>query len=246
MTTSTSPDPLRQDADRDADRLAATRPSGPPRTALVVGAVAVVAGLLIVLVGLPDSGSLFGTPLHDLTVPLALVVGLGGLWVAGSLAANRAGWRVVDIVVASVLGVAGGLLFALWNANYATISAPLSAVPAVALLGGVWLLPAVLGGLVIRKPGAATYAEPGGCGAVGADRQPVGLLGRLVRPARGPRRRDRLRAAALPPLRPADRDAGRRRDRRGHLQPATCCSRTRRRPPGSRPCTPSAWPCPAP
>ncbi|GAB3673093.1 ECF transporter S component [Angustibacter aerolatus] len=159
MTTSTSPDPLRQDADRDADRLAATRPSGPPRTALVVGAVAVVAGLLIVLVGLPDSGSLFGTPLHDLTVPLALVVGLGGLWVAGSLAANRAGWRVVDIVVASVLGVAGGLLFALWNANYATISAPLSAVPAVALLGGVWLLPAVLGGLVIRKPGAATYAE---------------------------------------------------------------------------------------
>jgi energy-coupling factor transport system substrate-specific component len=66
---------------------------------------------------------------------------------------------VVDIVVASVLGVAGGLLFVVWNLNYGAISAPLSTVPAIALLGGVWLLPAVLGGLVIRKPGAAVYTE---------------------------------------------------------------------------------------
>src|SRR5690349_23595992 len=118
MTTSTSHDPLRQDAERPAP----ARPIRSLRTPVAVGAVAVVVGLVVLLVGLPDDGSLFGTPLHDLTVPLALVVGLGGLWVAGSLAANRAGWRVVDIVVASVLGVAGGLLFALWNANYATVS----------------------------------------------------------------------------------------------------------------------------
>ncbi|HEU4543150.1 MAG TPA: ECF transporter S component [Jiangellaceae bacterium] len=69
-------------------------------------------------------------------------------------------WRIVDIVVASVLGVAFGVLFAAWN-NFVwpTISAPLSATPATPLLAGVWLLPAVVGALVIRKPGAAFYTE---------------------------------------------------------------------------------------
>lgn len=64
-------------------------------------------------------------------------------------------WRVVELVVASVLGVASGLLFIAWNAQYAALSAPLSALPAVSLLGGAWLLPGVLGGLVVRRPGAA-------------------------------------------------------------------------------------------
>src|SRR4051794_17028746 len=140
---------------------------GPPprRTALAAGGVAVLAGLAVYLVGLPrllgqpGSRTVGGTELSSLSLPLALVVALGGLWVAGSLLTRRAGWRVVDIVVASVLGVAGGLLFVVWNANYSALSAPLSTVPAVALLGGVWLLPAVLGGLVIRKPGAAVYTE---------------------------------------------------------------------------------------
>jgi energy-coupling factor transport system substrate-specific component len=69
-------------------------------------------------------------------------------------------WRTVDIVVASVLGVAFGVLFAAWN-NFVwpTISAPLSATPATPLLAGVWLLPAVVGALVVRKPGAAFYTE---------------------------------------------------------------------------------------
>jgi energy-coupling factor transport system permease protein len=140
-------------------------PTSPPRTALVVGGGAVAVGLLIYLVGLPrllgqpGKTDVAGTALSSMSLPLALAVALGGVWVAGWLAASRVGWRVVDIVVASVLGVAGGLLFVVWNLNYGVISAPLSAVPAVALLGGVWLLPAVLGGLVIRKPGAAVYTE---------------------------------------------------------------------------------------
>lgn len=69
-------------------------------------------------------------------------------------------WRVVDIVVASVLGVAFGVLFAAWN-NFVwpTISAPLSATPATPLLAGIWLLPAVVGALIVRKPGAAFYTE---------------------------------------------------------------------------------------
>lgn len=70
-------------------------------------------------------------------------------------------WRVVDIVVASVLGVAGGLVFALWNLGYGAVTAPLeAALPGLqALLYAVWLFPAVLVGLVVRKPGAALYGE---------------------------------------------------------------------------------------
>ena len=70
-------------------------------------------------------------------------------------------WRVVDIVIASVLGVAGGLVMTLWNLVYSPITAPLEvALPGLqALLYAVWLFPAVLVGLVVRKPGAALYGE---------------------------------------------------------------------------------------
>ncbi|RNE59159.1 ECF transporter S component [Cryobacterium tepidiphilum] len=70
-------------------------------------------------------------------------------------------WRVVDIVIASVIGVASGLVFVVWNQAYNPLSALLSPVmPGLqALLGGGWLFAGVLGGLVIRKPGAALYTE---------------------------------------------------------------------------------------
>jgi energy-coupling factor transport system substrate-specific component len=70
-------------------------------------------------------------------------------------------WRVVDIVIASVIGVASGLIFFAWNQIYSPISAPLeAALPgAQALVYGVWLIAGVLGGLVIRKPGAALFTE---------------------------------------------------------------------------------------
>ena len=70
-------------------------------------------------------------------------------------------WRVADIVVASVIGVAAGLIFFLWNQIYTPISAPLqAALPgAQALVYGIWLIAGVLGGLIIRKPGAALYTE---------------------------------------------------------------------------------------
>lgn len=70
-------------------------------------------------------------------------------------------WRVVDIVVASVLDVAAGLVFMLWNIASNPIGAPLGAVlPGLqALLGGGWLFAGVLTALVIRKPGAALYGE---------------------------------------------------------------------------------------
>lgn len=80
----------------------------------------------------------------------------------GSGSSNRRlTWRVVDIVVASVLGVASGLVFLAWNVGSAGPSellAPL--LPGLqGLLDGPWLFAGVLGGLIIRKPGAALYTE---------------------------------------------------------------------------------------
>ena len=75
--------------------------------------------------------------------------------------ASRFRWRVVDIVVASVLGVASGVIFWLWNFGYQapkTLLEPL--LPGLqGLLDGPWLFAGVLGALVIRKPGAALYTE---------------------------------------------------------------------------------------
>ncbi|MDJ0311914.1 ECF transporter S component [Arthrobacter sp. H35-D1] len=75
-------------------------------------------------------------------------------------ATPKSSWRVVDIVVVSVLGVAVGVIFWLWSAGYGFIAAFTVAFPPVAALyGGGWLIAGVLGGLVIRKPGAALYCE---------------------------------------------------------------------------------------
>ena len=78
-----------------------------------------------------------------------------------SASSNRYSWRVVDIVVASAIGVAAGLVFWVWNQFYQPATGPLeAALPGMqALLYGVWLFAGVLGGLVIRKPGAAIYVE---------------------------------------------------------------------------------------
>lgn len=78
-----------------------------------------------------------------------------------SPAPRRYRWRVVDIVVASVIGVASGVVFLFWNVGYLGPSALLSAVlPGLqGLVDGPWLFAAVLGALIIRKPGAAIYTE---------------------------------------------------------------------------------------
>lgn len=74
---------------------------------------------------------------------------------------NRFGWRVIDIVTAAVIGVAAGFLFFVWNLVYSPLTAPLeAALPGLqALLYGVWLIAAVLGAAIIRKPGAALFTE---------------------------------------------------------------------------------------
>ena len=65
-------------------------------------------------------------------------------------------WRTIDIVIASVLGVAFGVIFWAWGLLW---NGPADAIPLPgrAVLYGVWLVPAVLGALIIRKPGAAFF-----------------------------------------------------------------------------------------
>ncbi|QYH35806.1 ECF transporter S component [Salinibacterium sp. M195] len=74
---------------------------------------------------------------------------------------SRFQWRVIDIVVASVIGVASGLIFVVWNVASSPVTAPLEALlPGLqAVGGGFWLFAGVLTALVIRKPGAALYGE---------------------------------------------------------------------------------------
>ena len=74
---------------------------------------------------------------------------------------RRLRWRVVDIVVASVIGVAVGVVFWAWGVVWGPISAPIEALlPGLqAAPAALWLVAGVLGALVIRKPGAALYTE---------------------------------------------------------------------------------------
>jgi energy-coupling factor transport system substrate-specific component len=77
----------------------------------------------------------------------------------GFRAANR--WRTIDIVVAAVIGVAFGVVFWFWGAYVWGWSEPFfnAFKPAQYVISGVWLMPAVVAPLVVRKPGAALFAE---------------------------------------------------------------------------------------
>lgn len=70
-------------------------------------------------------------------------------------------WRVVDIVIAAVIGVAAGVLFWAWGIAYEGVSGPIkAALPGLqGIFGGGWLFAGVIGGLIIRKPGAALFTE---------------------------------------------------------------------------------------
>lgn len=77
------------------------------------------------------------------------------------LETTRHGWRVVDIVVAAVLGVAVGLIFFAWNTvGFAWFEAMDALTPGLGgIAAGIWFLGGPLGMLVIRKPGAAILVE---------------------------------------------------------------------------------------
>ena len=71
-------------------------------------------------------------------------------------------WRSVDLVTTAILGVALGVAFWGWDLLlYPAVSALLNTAfpPLASLTLGVWVLPAVVGGLVVRRPGAALLCE---------------------------------------------------------------------------------------
>ena len=69
-------------------------------------------------------------------------------------------WRVVDIVIAAVIAVSSGVIFWAWNSTHHLLDFLFLAFPpSAALVSGMWLFPAVLGALIIRKPGAALFCE---------------------------------------------------------------------------------------
>jgi energy-coupling factor transport system substrate-specific component len=69
-------------------------------------------------------------------------------------------WRTRDIVVAAVIGVAFGVVFWAWGLAWGAFE-PLNLVFPVLrdVMYAVWLVPAVLAPYIVRKPGAAIFAE---------------------------------------------------------------------------------------
>lgn len=70
-------------------------------------------------------------------------------------------WRVVDLVTATVIAAASGLVFWMWDF---ICTAPLTLFGAVTpgfegILNAFWLFAGPLAAIIIRKPGAALYAE---------------------------------------------------------------------------------------
>lgn len=70
-------------------------------------------------------------------------------------------WSGVDVITAAVFGVAMGVVFIAWDylLNTPWTALTLAFPPAASLALGVWLLPAVAGGVIIRRPGAALFVE---------------------------------------------------------------------------------------
>jgi energy-coupling factor transport system permease protein len=70
-------------------------------------------------------------------------------------------WRGIDLITAAMLAVAFGVVF--WGFDtfvYPAVSAATTAFPPLGALSlGVWLIPAVVGALVVRRPGAALFTE---------------------------------------------------------------------------------------
>ncbi|MEO7236026.1 MAG: ECF transporter S component [Lapillicoccus sp.] len=70
-------------------------------------------------------------------------------------------WRTIDLLTCAFLGVAFGVAYWAWDLVYGVPSDALTLIfpPLVGLAGGPWLMAGVVGGLVVRRPGAALFAE---------------------------------------------------------------------------------------
>ena len=86
-------------------------------------------------------------------------------------------WRTVDIVLGAALAVAFGAVFQAWNLLWTAVSPAFVGLPPLqGFMYGVWMLPAVLVPLVIRRPGAALLGEGVAAVASALFGAPWGLL----------------------------------------------------------------------
>lgn len=69
-------------------------------------------------------------------------------------------WRTVDILTCAVIAVAFGVVFWAWNFVWAGLEPTLAFLPPLkGILYGVWLIPAVLAPLIVRRAGAGLLTE---------------------------------------------------------------------------------------
>lgn len=71
---------------------------------------------------------------------------------------ESARWRTIDIIVVASLAVAFGVVFWAWSAYVWVWLKPFGE-PWEYVITGVWVMPAVVAPLIVRKPGAALFAE---------------------------------------------------------------------------------------
>lgn len=71
------------------------------------------------------------------------------------------GWRTIELMTAALSGVVFGVVYWGWSAAYTPLSSPLTNLfgGAIGLLGGPWLIAGSVSGLLVRRPGAALFAE---------------------------------------------------------------------------------------
>jgi energy-coupling factor transport system permease protein len=75
--------------------------------------------------------------------------------------ASLASWRTIDLMTTALIGVVFGVAYWGWSTAYEALTGPVTNVigSAIGLLGGPWLIAGVVAGLVVRRPGAALFAE---------------------------------------------------------------------------------------
>lgn len=103
---------------------------------------------------------------------------------AGAPTTPFAAWRTRDILLAAIVGVVFGVVFFVWNGFYAGLG--WMAPPWADVIYGMWLVPAILAPLLIRKPGAALLAEMAAAGVsalLGSQWGPDTLLSGFVQGA---------------------------------------------------------------
>jgi energy-coupling factor transport system substrate-specific component len=105
----------------------------------------------------------------------------------GPATPDQTTWRTRDVVVTAIIGVTFGVVFWAWGLLWEGFT-PLFALapPAKDLLYAVWLMPAVLAPLIVRKPGAALFAEMVAAGVstiIGSQWGPDTLLSGFVQGA---------------------------------------------------------------